>query len=241
MDSTRPRAVIFDLFGTLVDEFVSSVGQLNAEVAAALKLPLEPFTQHWRQITEMRTMGVFQTVEESIEYVCSLMSAQVTVEQVADAVAIRLRYTARALDPMPDAVATVVELRTQGYKLGLLSNCSIEIPVVWPQTEFASLFDATVFSSRTRLKKPDPRIYQLVCEGLGVAPRSCLFVADGENYELRGAAAVGIRPVLIRLPSREIRGEVLREAREWQGEVIASLPEVLEIIGRTNRKPEIGR
>jgi putative hydrolase of the HAD superfamily len=231
MNSTKFCAVIFDLFGTLVDEFAASVGQMNAEVAAALKLPLEPFAQHWREITEMRTMGVFQTVEESIEYVCSLMNEQVTPEQVAEAVAIRLRYTTRALAPLPDAVATVGYLRTQGYKLGLLSNCSIEIPVVWPQTEFVSLFDAAVFSSRTRLKKPDPRIYHLVCERLGVAPSDCLFVADGENYELKGAAAVGIHPVLIRMPSRVILSEVLREAKEWQGDVIATLPDLLTTLG----------
>jgi putative hydrolase of the HAD superfamily len=241
MDSTRFRAVIFDLFGTLVDEFVSSVGQMSAEVAAALELPLEAFTQHWRQITEMRTMGVFQTVEESIEYVCTLMNEQVTPKQLAEAVAIRLGYTARALAPLPGAVATALDLRTRGYKLGLLSNCSIEIPIVWPQTELASLFDATVFSSRARLKKPDPRIYHLICERLGVAPSDCLFVADGENYELKGAAAVGIHPMLIRMPSRVIRGEVLREAREWQGDVIAALPELLETVGRTDSKPEPGR
>jgi putative hydrolase of the HAD superfamily len=235
MDSTRFRAVIFDLFGTLVDEFTASVRQMNAEVAAALKVPLEPFAQHWREITEMRTMGVFQTVEESIEYVCSLMNAQVSPEQVAEGVAVRLHYTTRALAPLPDAVATVRHLRTQGYKLGLLSNCSIEIPIVWPQTEFASLFDATVFSSRARLKKPDPQIYRLACERLGVAPSDCLFVADGENYELKGAAAVGIHPMLIRMPSRVIRGEVLREAKEWQGDVIATLPEVLGILGRAGK------
>jgi putative hydrolase of the HAD superfamily len=230
------RAVIFDLFGTLVDEFVSSVGRMNEEVAAALKVPLETFAAHWRQISDMRTMGVFQTVEESIEYICTVMNAQVTAEQLAEAVAIRLRYTRRALEPKPNAVATIRRLKAQGYKLALLSNCSIEIPIVWPETAFAPLVDTAVFSSRDRLKKPDPRVYHLVCERLGVAPRDCLFVADGENHELNGAAEVGIHPVLIRTTSREINGEVLREAREWQGDAIGALPEVLEAVVVVNRQ-----
>ena len=37
------EAIMFDLFGTLVDDFVSSVGQMNTELATALGAPLEPF------------------------------------------------------------------------------------------------------------------------------------------------------------------------------------------------------
>ena len=39
------KAVIFDLFGTLVDDFVSSVGQMHQEMAAALAVPYEQFIQ----------------------------------------------------------------------------------------------------------------------------------------------------------------------------------------------------
>ena len=73
-------AVIFDLFGTLVDDFASSVGQLHAELAAALALPFEPFMQLWRQTAAMRTIGTFQTVEASIEYVCGVTGVQVETE-----------------------------------------------------------------------------------------------------------------------------------------------------------------
>jgi putative hydrolase of the HAD superfamily len=177
------NAVVFDLFGTLVDDFVSSVGQMNTELAAALTVPLEPFMQLWRQTSEMRTIGAFQTVEDSIEYVCGVMGVEVTAEQMTKAVDIRLRHTRRALEPKSNAVGTLAQLKNQGYKLGLLSNCSIEIPILWQETAFASLIDNPIFSSREGLKKPDPRIYHLACERLGVAPEDCLYVADGENHE----------------------------------------------------------
>jgi len=225
------NAVIFDLFGTLVDDFVSSVGQMNAELAAALAVPIEPFMQLWRQTSDMRTIGAFQTVEESIEYVCGVMGVQVTADQMTKAVEIRLRHTRRALEPRPNAVATLARLKSQGYKLGLLSNCSIEIPILWEETVFANLIDHPIFSSRERVKKPDPGIYHLACERLGVEPGDCLYVADGENHELKAAAEVGMHPVLIRTSSRETGGEVLREAREWQGDTVSSLPEVLRLIG----------
>ena len=224
------NAVIFDLFGTLVDDFVSSVGQMNAELAAALAVPIEPFMQLWRQTSEMRTIGAFQTVEESIEYVCRAMGVQVTAKQMTRAVGIRLRHTRRALEPRPNAVETLARLKGEGHKLALLSNCSIEIPILWEETVFANLIDHPIFSSRERLKKPDPRIYHLACERLGVIPEECIYIADGENHELKAAATVGMHPVLVRTSSQETRGEVLQESREWQGDTIGSLAEVLQLV-----------
>src|SRR5688500_14524596 len=110
--------VIFDLFGTLVDDFAVSVGQMNAELVAALGVPDEQFTQVWREITEMRSNGAFQTVEASIEYACAVMGAQVSAQQIAQAVEIRLRHTRQALEPRPNAVATLMRLKSAGYKLG---------------------------------------------------------------------------------------------------------------------------
>jgi putative hydrolase of the HAD superfamily len=159
------------------------------------------------------------------------MGARVGPEQMAKAVEIRLRQTRRALEPRLTAVATLARLKDEGYKIGLLSNCSIEIPILWPETTFAYLFDSAIFSSREHLKKPDPRIYHLACERLGVMPEHCFYIADGENHELAAAAKVGLHSVLIRNPSRDNGTELLREAREWQGSAISTLPDVLTLPG----------
>lgn len=224
--------VIFDLFGTLVDDFVSSVGQMNAELAAALEVPFEQFMQLWRQTSEMRTIGAFQTVEDSIEYVCSAMGVRPGAEQMAKAVGIRLRYIRVALKPRPDAVATLVQLKSHGHKIGLLSNCSIEIPILWQETTFADLIESPIFSSRERLKKPDPLIYRLACERLGVLPGACLYIADGEDHELTAAAKTGLHPVLIRTSAQETNSRLHEEAREWQDATIADLAEVLQLVKR---------
>jgi len=225
------RAIIFDLFGTIVDDFAAaSAGSNYGEFPAALGLPYDPFMQHWRQLTDRRALGEFQTVEASIEHVCNIIGVTVTAEQMTRAVEIRLRLTRRALTPRPDAVATLETLRNAGFKIGLLSNCSIEIPIVWPETKFAELFDSTVFSSRERVKKPSAKIYRLACERLGVAPNDCLYIADGENHELNAAAACGLSPVLIRPIAEDPRSEMRQEAREWQGPTITALTEVLELI-----------
>ncbi len=223
------NAVIFDFYGTLVDDFASSAGSMHTEFVTALAVPSEPFMKIWRQTTQMRVIGAFQTVEASIEYVCNHLGAPLTAEQLSRAVEIRLQWIRRTLSPRPDALETLARLKSEGYKIGLLSNCSIEIPILWPETAFANLFDSLIFSSRERLKKPDPRIYHLACERLGVAPEQCLYIADGENYELTAAAKVGLRTALIRNAAQDVTRELHREAREWQGEAITALAETLEL------------
>jgi putative hydrolase of the HAD superfamily len=224
----KPKAVIFDLFGTLIDDFMSSVGEMHKEMAAVLAVPYEQFNPRWVQTTEMRVLGAFQTVEASIEYVLGEMNAQARVEQIEKAVELRMRYIKKALQPRPHALETLHELKSRRYKLGLLSNCSVEIPLLWPETDFAAAFDTAIFSCLARLKKPDERIYRLACEQLGIKPESCLYIADGENHELTAAAKVRLHPVLLQNSSRDNSSELLREAREWQADSIGSLTEVLQ-------------
>ena len=219
--------VIFDLFGTLVTHFMSSVGQMHKEMADVLTVPYEQFNPLWNQTTEMRVVGAFASVEASIKYVLNQMNVDTQAEQIEQAVAIRMAYIKKALRPKVHAISTLSQLKRQRYKTGLLSNCSVEIPLLWPETDFAGAIDRPIFSCIAGLKKPDERIYHLACEQLGSKPESCLYIADGEDYELATAAKIGLQPVLIRSSAGESLSELHREAREWRGLAIATLPEVL--------------
>jgi len=225
------ETVIFDLFGTLVNHFMSSVGQMHKEMAAVLAVPYEQFNPHWNRSTEMRVVGTFATVEASIEHVLSEMNVDAQAEQIEKAVVIRMGYIKRALRPKVHAINTLNQLKRHRYKTGLLSNCSVEIPLLWPETDFAGAIDAATFSCLARLKKPDERIYQLACERLGTKPQSCLYIADGEEHELAAAARTGLQPVLIRSSSEESLSKLHTEAREWRGLAISSLTEVLALAG----------
>ena len=98
------------------------------------------------------------------------------------------------------------------------------------------MFDAVIFSGRDCLRKPDPRIYKLGCERLGVAPERCVYVADGENFELTAARRAGLNPILIRNPHRDNRKELFREAREWEGLAVTGLSQVVELVHPIQKK-----
>ena len=223
------EAVIFDFFGTLVDDFSSSAGQMPQEMAAALAVSYEQFTEIWRQTAEMRIIGAFETVEANIKYVCEAMKVEPASEQITKAVGIRMKYMTQMLKPRPDAIETANQLKSQGYKTGLISNCSIEIPILWQETAFAEAIDTPIFSSRERLRKPDVRIYHVACERLDARPEVCLYIADGEDHELAAAAKVGLRPVLLRTSAGNT-SRSHQEARDWQGTTIANLAEVLRLV-----------
>jgi putative hydrolase of the HAD superfamily len=226
----RYSAVIFDLFGTLVEDFMSSAGQVHTEMAAALGAPHQDFLRAWNRALEMRIVGAFQTVEASIRHVLDELNVRARAEQVEQAVEIRMKSIAQALEPRAEAVETMVGLKKRPLTLGLISNCSIEIPLLWQETAFAEFIEEPIFSSIVRLKKPDARIFKLACERLGVPPARCVYVADGEDHELSAAAKVGLHPVLVRASSPDAHPERRQEAHEWQGDTISSLLEVSRLL-----------
>jgi putative hydrolase of the HAD superfamily len=88
-------------------------------------------------------------------------------------------HAACLASPRPEAAPTLEELRRRGFKIGVISNCTSDVPPAWPPPPLAGLVDAAVFSSRVGLTKPDPAIYAIALERLGVEAAECLYVGDG--------------------------------------------------------------
>ena len=65
------KAVIFDLFGTLVDNpgIVEDASALR-ETSSILKIPHNDFLKLWNDTAEKRTTGSFKTLEDNLEYIC---------------------------------------------------------------------------------------------------------------------------------------------------------------------------
>jgi putative hydrolase of the HAD superfamily len=108
--------------------------------------------------------------------------------------------------------------------------CAPDTPALWRELPLAPYVDEALFSCQVGLRKPEAEIYRLACRRLGVAPSESLFVGDGSYGELSGAAAVGMRAVLIRDPA-EVEGDIHRpEVEVWPGPSIGALPEVRALL-----------
>jgi putative hydrolase of the HAD superfamily len=137
-------------------------------------------------------------------------------------VALRRPVTQQGLVPVPGARETIEELRRRGLRTGLITVCSEDVPQLWPETAFHGLFDAEVFSCSVGLRKPDPRIYRLALDELGVEPGEAIFVGDGANDELGGAERVGMTAVMLERPGEE--------QAEWDGRRVRALPGLLDLL-----------
>ena len=227
---TKYLAVVFDLFGTLVGNF-SSQGYNNAlvQMASALSLPSDNFRQVWFTRSRERNTGVTQSCEGDVVSVCRELGVLPEDRQVQLAAQHRLNYIRDVMTPQPNAIEVLSCLKEAGYKTGLLSNCTHEIPTVWPETPFAPLIDVTVFSCSEGMMKPDPDIYELTAERLEVSPEECLFVGDGGSQELSGALSVGMLPVLSR-PDADSTEQHLRNREQWDGLTISSLMDIMAVL-----------
>jgi putative hydrolase of the HAD superfamily len=99
------------------------------------------------------------------------------------------------MGPDEAMLAAVKRARGQGISTGLISNSMGEGR--YDRGAFGELFDGVVISGEVGLHKPQPEIFLLGCERIGLAPEECVFVDDlRENCE--GAEAVGMTAILHR-------------------------------------------
>ena len=89
----------------------------------------------------------------------------------------------------------VDSLKTRGYKVGLLSNNSVETANLLRSAKIDRHFDAFIVSAEVGLMKPDPAIYDLLCDKLGINCTELVFI-DDSSQSLSSAKECGYEPVL---------------------------------------------
>jgi putative hydrolase of the HAD superfamily len=215
------RAVVFDLWQTLAVWPHEAGQELYARMASSAGVDTERFVEAWGAGIDERGTG---RIRPYLELLCRQLGAEdADLDELAR---IRLEHTRDMLVPRPDAVPTLETLRERGYRIGLITVCSEEVEQLWPETQLAPYFDATVFSCAVGINKPDPRVYRLACEELDVDPAEAVFVGDGARDELPGAERVGMRAIQLRVPGEQLAPE----AEAWVGEHVESLADLPELV-----------
>lgn len=225
------EAVVFDLFGTLIEN-LSHSGYRDVLTRMAIELDACPddFIKAWSSTINLRMTGQFGSMENNVRCVCEKIGVSTTDAQLSAAAEIRLGYTRQCFVPRDDAISTLQTLKGLGFKTGLVTDCTAEVPFLWPHTLFLPLFDATVFSCLIGTTKPDPIMYQTISERLGVEPDKCIYIGDGSSQELTGARQIGMRALLITGPQLDLANVDRSDFAQWDGEKISALSEVLTII-----------
>ena len=116
--------------------------------------------------------------------------------------AFRQRWPETLGDVIESTVEIVGELRGRGVPVYALSNWSAEtFPLACAQLPIRDWFDGIVISGEEGVTKPDPRIFDIVCERFGLAPSTTLFVDDNQR-NVDAALTYGFEAVLFVDPER---------------------------------------
>jgi putative hydrolase of the HAD superfamily len=158
---------------------------------------------------------------EDDDLVTGLETGRIPEKEFAESLARRLsEATPKPVDPASvvddifmgmkledDMIAAVGKVHSGGLKTALLSN-SWSLRHYPPRAQLDEIFDVIVISGEVGLRKPDPAIYRMTTERLGVPAEHCVFVDDHPGH-LKAALDEGMTTVLHRTPAQtieELRG-----------------------------------
>ncbi len=218
------RAIVFDYFGTLTVATPAAVRRAGAaRVATVLGVDPELFSATISSTFTERSTGRFGDLRQTMEWLAWRCGGRPSEGQVTEACTVRSEIEGTyARQVRADAVATLRFLRDRGLRIGVISDCTHELPELWPSLAVAPWVDAAVFSVTMGERKPHPSLYRAACAGLEVGIDEVVYVGDGGSNELSGARALGIPAV--RLVADDAVGALVYDAEdEWTGPVIDGL------------------
>lgn len=188
------KAVIFDLFETLITEW-GHKKYTKSEMCADLGIEREKFDFFWDEKEEARYLGDI-SFKDSILYVCKKCGKTVDNSVLSAIVDKRVETKSVCFEYVnPDVYMLLEKLKAMGLQTAIVSNCSPDEVTVLKESGIYRYFDEVILSYDVHMKKPDSCIYEEAAKRLGVAPSECIFVGDGGSDELPGAKAVGMTAV----------------------------------------------
>jgi putative hydrolase of the HAD superfamily len=108
-------------------------------------------------------------------------------------------------DIRPAMVAALDQLKAEGFALGCITNnvragrgaaMAASQDKALQVEAIMARFDHVIESSKAGVRKPDPRIYQMMCEALNVEPAACIYL-DDLGINCKPAAALGMHAIKV--------------------------------------------
>lgn len=187
------QAVIFDMYETLVTQHQSPL-YYGTQIAGDLGLEPTIFLPGWRSTEEARATGK-QTFEEVMAMLLR-MHGIYTPERLVQVVSRRLEVQKDCFAHVhPQIIPMLTALKKAGMKIGLITNCFSEEAELIRESELFSYFDAPCLSWELGIRKPDPAIFHICLEQLGISAENCLYIGDGGSRELETAVSLGMQAV----------------------------------------------
>jgi putative hydrolase of the HAD superfamily len=227
------EAVLFDLDDTLHDDTLTyrrAAERVARDVARERGVPSETLLRSYVDAADAFWVGLsapslgtrIAPLRERM-WNGALLAAGIDDPPLARRCAVDFnRYRTDYLELWPGALELLVDLRRRGYKLAMITNGFAEthrekIAIL----KLEDAFDEIFIADEVGMIKPDPRLFQLAADRLGVAPESCAMVGDRFDRDVRGGHAAGMFTVWM-----NVRDELVPEDGPQPGAIVANIREV---------------
>lgn len=209
----KPAALIFDVFGTLVDWRGSVAQAVTAALGPDLPLPAEAFADRWRALYDpamdpiRRGVRAYQPLDvlhrENLDRVLADLGLADRLDAAGTAALARCW---ERLDPWPDVPAGLRAIHEQAL-VAPCSNGSIALMV--RLARHADLAWDTVLGADFACDyKPAPAVYRASCAALGLDPARVMMVA-AHNADLHAARAEGLQTAFVPRPLEHGPGQTV--------------------------------
>jgi phosphoglycolate phosphatase len=187
-----PRAVLFDLDGTLIDSAPDITAAVNELLSHSNRGPLT-----LAEVTSMIGNGVEKLVERAFAATGGALAPAALLREQMAMVDVYANHLTELTVPMPGAIDVLESLHGDGTLLGLVTNKPQRfIETILDHLGMSSLFGAVIGGDAGVTKKPAPDMLLAAMQQLGVEPWDTVMVGDSTS-DVEAARAAGVPAVIV--------------------------------------------
>jgi putative hydrolase of the HAD superfamily len=238
VDMRKPDALLFDLWGTLINSVEFDPGKGHAAVLASCE---NPNGVHLDEVMDLGRRVVSATVAREEEVALEFTQASL-LRMIEDAFGLRRRMSPEESEwlfwraslqvSIIEGVSDLLrDAEALGMPMGVVSNSSFAASTLERELEIQGIrghFRFVISSADYGVRKPDPLIFEVALRRLGMQASQVWFAGDNVGYDIIGASQSGIFPVAYN-PRKPIPESVGEHA------VITSWSQYLPLIGTASR------
>jgi putative hydrolase of the HAD superfamily len=183
------KAIVFDLDNTLIDRQRAFTEMLKDRIE--LTLPEDKKHLKEQAIRDILMWDDNGTVSRSVSFKKYCDKYEVTCMTSEELSTYWTTISGSVVYLFDDVIDVIAYLKAK-YRLAILTNGSrISQRRKLESTGILNMFELSVVSGEVGIDKPDPRIFDVMCERLNVKPQDCLYIGDNYVNDVLGARNAG--------------------------------------------------
>jgi HAD superfamily hydrolase (TIGR01549 family) len=193
--------IFFDLGQTLIDEweFIGYFDRRFLEVLNGFgaRIDIQNYRAVRDNVIRYRKIGHHGSIREFVIEVCKLISQPGYDKIIANRLEPEIKEGRRNLFRFFPDVEQTIEVLSRQCDLGIIANQCGDIIKLLEHSNINQFFKVNVISSHFKMKKPDPKIFQLAMNLAGHSPEDCIMVGDRLDTDISPANKLGMKTIRV--------------------------------------------